>query len=96
MSTTTQLNLRVPTDIKTKAQDKAEKIGTNLNFLIKIFLSKFVVEDDLVIIKQDIHMDKVFDKGTKQYLSSGAAKKRTKKINSYLEDIIKDEKKYIK
>lgn len=96
MSTTTQLNLRVPTDIKTKAQDKAEKIWTNLNFLIKIFLSKFVVEDDLVIIKQDIHMDKVFDKWTKQYLSSWAAKKRTKKINSYLEDIIKDEKKYIK
>lgn len=96
MSTTTQLNLRIPIDIKTQAQNKAEKIWTNLNFLIKMFLSKFVVEDDLVIIKQDINIEKVFDKWTKQYLSSWAAKKRTKKTNSYLEDIIKEEKKYLK
>lgn len=61
-----------------------------------MFLSKFVVEENLVIIKQDIAMKKVFDKWVKQYLSSWAAKKRTKKINSYLEDIIKHEKKYIK
>jgi len=61
-----------------------------------MFLSKFVVEDDLVIIKQDINIEKVFDKWTKQYLSSWVAKKRTKKINSYLEDIIKEEKKYLK
>ena len=59
--TTAQLNIRIPAEIKTQAQDKAIQYGTNLNFLIKIFLSKFIADDNLVIIKQDINMEKIFD-----------------------------------
>ena len=58
---TTQLNIRIPIDIKNKAQDKAEKIGTNLNFLIKLFLSKFITDTNTVQIVQNIDMEKVFD-----------------------------------
>ncbi len=68
--TTTQLNIRLPIDIKTKAQDKAEKIGTNLNFLIKLFLSKFITDDAVVHIAQDIHIEKVFDQGMIQHFTS--------------------------
>ena len=37
---TAQLNLRIPIDLKTKAQNKAESFWTNLNFLVKLFLTK--------------------------------------------------------
>jgi len=42
MADTTQINFRIPVDLKTKAQEKAESYGTNLNFLVKLFLTKFV------------------------------------------------------
>jgi antitoxin component of RelBE/YafQ-DinJ toxin-antitoxin module len=42
MADTTQINFRIPVDLKTQAQEKAESYGTNLNFLVKLFLTKFV------------------------------------------------------
>jgi len=42
MADTTQINFRIPVDLKIQAQEKAESYGTNLNFLVKLFLTKFV------------------------------------------------------
>ncbi len=82
---TTQLNLRLPVDIKTKAQNKAESFWTNLNFLVKLFLIKFVQDDNLVEIKQNIKMDKIFDKWLLEYLKSWKAKETNTQINKHLE-----------
>jgi len=95
MVTTAQINLRIPVSIKLKAQEKAEKIGTNVNFLVKMFLSKFIANDDAVTISQDVHMEKIFDQWMIDYFMSPEGKRRTKSINKHLEDIIADEKKYL-
>ncbi|PJA49032.1 MAG: hypothetical protein CO170_00735 [candidate division SR1 bacterium CG_4_9_14_3_um_filter_40_9] len=92
MADTAQLNIRIPVSIKSKAQDKAEKIGTNLNFLIKMFLSKFIMQNDIVTFQQDIHTDKIFDQGTKEYFMSKESKKTTQQINKHLEQIVKNGK----
>jgi len=95
MTTTAQLNLRIPVGIKLKAQEKAEKIWTNVNFLVKMFLSKFIMNDNIVTIQQDVHMENIFDQWMKEYFMSPEGKRRTKSINKHLEDIIADEKKYL-
>ncbi len=95
MTNTLQLNLRVPVDLKVEAQKKAEKLWTNINFLVKMFLSKFVKEENLVIMQQDIKMEKIFDKWFKEYFMSNKWKNTAKKINKELEKIIEEEKKYI-
>ncbi len=86
MSDTTQLNFRIPTNIKDKAQDKAHKMWTNLNFLVKLFLSKFVSED-IVLIQQDVDIEKIFDEWTKQQFLSPEGKQKAKKINDLLQNI---------
>jgi len=94
---TTQLNVRIPIDIKTKAQDKAEKIGTNLNFLIKLFLSKFITDDSVVHIAQNVQIDKVFDQAMIQHFTSTKGKKTAQNINRMLSDIVEtEEEKYMK
>lgn len=98
MADTTQINFRIPVDLKTKAQEKAESCGTNLNFLVKLFLTKFVKWDDVVQITQDVDMEKIFDQWIVDYLSSKEWKEKTKKINKMLTDIINDseeEKKFL-
>lgn len=94
MSTTTQLNLRLPIDIKIRAQKKAEKIWTNINFLVKMFLSKFIISDDAVTIQQDIHMENIFDQGMKEYFMGSEGKQTTQRINKHLERLIQEEDKY--
>ncbi len=95
MATTTQLNLRIPVKLKELAQSKAENYGTNLNFLVKLFLSKFVEDDNIVEIKQNIKMEKIFDKWIATYLSSPRWKSRIRRINKHLSDIMKDEDKFL-
>lgn len=98
MADTTQINFRIPVDLKTKAQEKAERCGTNLNFLVKLFLTKFVKWEDVVHIRQDIDMEKVFDQWIVDYLSSKQWKTRTKRINKMLTDITnnpENEKKFL-
>ncbi len=92
MTTSAQLNIRIPISIKSRAQDKAEKMGTNLNFLIKMFLSKFIMQDDIVTFQQDIHTDKIFNQGLKEYFMSDESKQTTQKINKHLEQIINKDK----
>lgn len=87
MTDTTQINFRIPVDLKAQAQEKAERCGTNLNFLVKLFLTKFVKWEDVVHITQDVDMEKVFDKWIVDYLSSKQWKTRTKRINKLLGDI---------
>ena len=98
MADTTQINFRIPVDLKIQAQEKAESYGTNLNFLVKLFLTKFVKWEDIVKITQDVDMEKVFDKWIVDYLSSKKWRTRTKKINKMLTDIIDNpekEKKFL-
>ena len=59
--TTTQLNIRVPFILKERAQKKAEELGTNVNFLIKLFLSSFI-RNDTVEITHKVNLEKIFDK----------------------------------
>jgi len=95
MTTTTQLNLRIPVKLKKKAQNKAQNFWTNLNFLVKLFLIKFIQDDDLIEIKQNIKMEKIFDKWILEYLKSPKAKETTTQINKHLEQIIDEEDKYL-
>lgn len=94
MTNTTQLNLRIPTEVKETAQNKAKKMWTNLNFLVKLFLSKFISENDIVEIKQSIKMEKLFDKGLTEYFSSKESIKKTQQINEWIEKIIENEDQY--
>ena len=98
MADTTQINFRIPVDLKTQAQEKAESYGTNLNFLVKLFLTKFVKWDDIVRVTQDVDMEKVFDQWIVDYLSSKEWKSRSKRINKMLADITdnpEEEKKFL-
>ena len=95
MTTTTQLNLRIPVKLKKKAQNKAQNFWTNLNFLVKLFLIKFIQDDDLIEIKQNIKMEKIFDKWILEYVKSPNAKETTTQINKHLEQIIDEEDKYL-
>lgn len=88
MTNTTQINFRIPIDLKTQAQEKAERCGTNLNFLVKLFLTKFVKWDDIVKITQDVDMERVFDQWIVDYLSSKQWRSTTNKINKMLTDIV--------
>lgn len=87
MAETTQINFRIPVDLKTQAQEKAETYWTNLNFLVKLFLTKFVKWDDIVKVTQDVDIEKVFDQWIVNYLSSKEWQSRTKRINKMLTDI---------
>ena len=98
MADTTQINFRIPVELKAQAQEKAESYGTNLNFLIKLFLTKFVKWDNVVQISQDVDMEKIFDDWIVDYLSSKEWKTRTRRINRMLTDITdnpEEEKKYL-
>lgn len=95
---TTQINFRIPLELKQLAQLKAEKYGTNLNFLIKLFLTKFIQWDNIVTFTQEIDMEKIFDEGVISYLSSNQGKQQIKKINTMLTEIVdnpEEEKKYL-
>lgn len=95
---TTQINFRIPLELKQLAQLKAEEYGTNLNFLMKLFLTKFVQWENIVTFTQEIDMEKIFDEGVISYLSSSQWKKQIKKINSMVMEIVDDpeeEKKYL-
>ena len=98
MTATAQINFRIPVDLKQKAQKKAESCWTNLNFLVKLFLTIFVSWDNVVEITQDINMEKIFDEWVISYLSSEEWRARSMRINKMLTDIVdnpEEEKKYL-
>ncbi len=96
MSATIQINFRLPSELKNKASHKAWLIWTNLNNLIKIFLQKFVTENDIIEMKQDVNFEKIFDKWTIEYFESQKWINRTKNINLMLQNAIKNnEKNYL-
>lgn len=98
MTATAQINFRIPVDLKQEAQEKAESCWTNLNFLVKLFLTKFVSWDNVVEITQDINMEKIFDEWVISYLSSEEWRARSMRINKMLTDIVdnsEEEKKYL-
>jgi len=64
-------------------------------FLVKMFLSKFIMNDNAVTISQDVHMEKIFDQWMVEYFMSPEGKRRTRSINKHLEEIIKEEDKYL-
>lgn len=81
----TQMNFRIPVELKRNAMRKAEKIGYNLNGIVTLFLYKFVQDDDLVEIKKEIQMEKIFDRGLKAAFSTSRSKKKTQRIGKLLE-----------
>jgi antitoxin component of RelBE/YafQ-DinJ toxin-antitoxin module len=80
----TQINFRIPSELKKDASRKAAKIGYNLNGIVKLFLYKFVEDDNLVEIRKEIQMEKLFDLGVKKAFSSKASIKKTKRIAELL------------
>lgn len=92
--TTTQLNIRVPYIIKERAQKKAEDLGTNVNFLVKLFLSSFV-KNDCVEITQKVDLEKVFDTWFIKHFMADQGKKQAKSINKSIENLLENEKKYL-
>ncbi len=95
MAATTQVNFRIPVDIKHKAQLKAERYWTNLNFLMKLFLTKFAKEDNVVEVFQDVNMENIFDEWFVSYFMSDEGKKNIKETNDVLMDIVSNEDKYL-
>jgi hypothetical protein len=95
MNTTTQLNIRLSSKLKAMAQKKAIEHWTNLNFLIKLFLYKFINNVKVVEIKQDIDLEKIFDEWFVNYYMSDKWKNKIKKVNRLLEKSTKNERKYL-
>lgn len=63
MSTaTSQLNIRIPSQLKRAAQKAAEHKGVKLNTLLNMFLTTFVANPHVVTIKHDIAMEEIFDR----------------------------------
>ena len=72
----TQINFRIPAELKKDASKKAQKMGYNLNGIVKIFLYKFVNEDDLVAIRSDVRLEKIFDRGIAKAFTGAASRKK--------------------
>jgi len=84
----TQINFRIPNNLKKDAQKKAQTMGLNLSDIMKIFLEKFVEENVLKIrIEKDIKWDKVFDQDVKDYYLSKEGKKKIANINKLIEEL---------
>lgn len=80
----TQINFRIPADLKNNAMKKAQEMGYNLNGIVKIFLYKFVDEDDIVTIRSDIRLEKIFDRGLSTAFTGKKSRRRTKEIGKLL------------
>ncbi len=81
----TQINFRIPADLKRVAMAKADRMGSNLNSIINLFLQKFVTDDDLVEIKKEIRMDKIFDRGVRSAYSDPKFNKKLKRLVDLIE-----------
>lgn len=85
----TQVNFRIPAELKTQAQKKAEYLGLNLSEIMKIFLEKFTKEDVLKVqIQHDVEWEKIFNQGVKSYFLSSKGKKTTKAINKAISEVV--------
>lgn len=83
----TQVNFRIPFQLKQQAQSKAEAVGMNLSEIMKLFLEKFTNEDVFrVAVKHDIKWEEIFDQGVVSHIMSTKGKQMTQKINSLLAD----------
>jgi len=80
----TQINFRIPVDLKNDAMKKAQEMGYNLNGIVKIFLYKFVNEDDLVAIRSDVRLEKIFDRGISTAFTGNKSRQKTKEIGKLL------------
>lgn len=81
----TQINFRVPMQLKQQAQKKADYLGMNLSGVVKLFLEKFAKEDVLKInVQHKMDWEKVFDKGVRDYFMSKKGKKNALIINKLL------------
>ncbi len=83
---TTQINFRIPENLKADATKKAKEMGINLNSLVKLFLFKLVKEKDFIVIKKDINFEKMFNRGIEKAFLSDKAKKKTSLIAKKLAD----------
>ncbi len=90
---TTQINLRIPYTLRNQARAKAKDMWTNLNFLIKLFLLKFVSEENIIDIQTKIDWDKIFNQGMTEYFSSEESKNIAKEIMNEIDTL--DEEKYM-
>jgi hypothetical protein len=62
--------------------------------LVKLFLSSFL-KNDSVEIKHKVDLEKVFDQWFIEYFTSKQWKQGVREINSMLEEIVKEEDKYL-
>ena len=95
MTTTTlqdersQINVRIPTILKQKAQQKAEDMNLSLSFVVMHFLEKFA-EEDVFQVHTDIDFDTIFDRWVVAYCDSDIWKKTRKRIGSKVKKVIKE------
>lgn len=84
----TQINFRIPTQLKQQAKKKAENLNMSLSGVVKIFLEKFVHEDVLKVqMQHDVKWEKIFDQGIRSHFMSKKGKKNTRIINKLLCDV---------
>ncbi len=84
----TQINFRIPAQLKQQAKKKAENLNMSLSGVVKIFLEKFVHEDVLKVqMQHDVEWEKIFDQGARSHFMSKKGKKNTRIINELLCDV---------
>jgi len=85
----TQVNFRIPNQLRIKAQKKADCLGLNLSEVMRLFLEKFTNENVLKVqVKQDVAWEKVFDQGVIEYFMSKKGKETAQAIDKLLEDAV--------
>lgn len=85
---TDQLNFRVSPKTKKDAIKKADEMWVKLNTVLNIFLEKFINEKDIIKIKQDIDMEKVFDEWVISYFKSEKWKSNIKETEEIIDNIL--------
>lgn len=81
---TTQVNFRLPMSVKQRAMDKAQSLGTNLNHIMKIFLTTFANDDGVAKVSYDFDFDLLFDQAMAEYAKSKAGIAQAKKLMATL------------
>ena len=74
---TTQINFRLPIDIKELAHQKAQAMGISLSDLVKHFLHQFVSSDKPVaMVQYSFDREHILDDGIRSYVSTDHGQKQ--------------------
>jgi hypothetical protein len=87
---TTQINFRLPADIKELAHQKAQAMGISLSDLVKHFLHQFVTSDKTIAtVQYSFARESILDDGIRSYVSTDHGKKQLDDFASVVKKVVK-------